>query len=128
MVSAGMRVERSVSWPGVLLYRKGDCAEMITPMVAGMGRVWWSCGQGVITGVPVRWGLGAVPGAAAVPGSGSGGGAWGSGRNAEAMVAGWVPQPAGGSLAVGLLPGAPASRMPAAVLSAASTSGSAAAE
>ena len=54
MRSAGMRVERSVSCPGVLLNPNSDCAEMITPMVAGIGRLWWSCGQGVITGRPVR--------------------------------------------------------------------------
>ena len=50
----GMRVERSVSCPGVLLYPNSDCAEMMTPMVAGIGRFLWSCGQGVITGRPVR--------------------------------------------------------------------------
>jgi hypothetical protein len=27
---------------------------MMTPMVAGIGRFLWSCGQGVITGRPVR--------------------------------------------------------------------------
>ena len=50
----GMRAERSVSCPGVLLYPSSDCAEMITPMVAGMGLVWWSLGQGVTTGRPLR--------------------------------------------------------------------------
>jgi hypothetical protein len=49
-----MSEDRSVSWPGVLLYPNSDCAEMMTPMVAGMGLVWWSLGQGVITGRPLR--------------------------------------------------------------------------